>query len=745
MLETVKVPKEFEPLFLKAEEYVSKYFKLKKEDPTKGMLEIFGERYVLVRAASMSVDFFETVKKLYNDKGEEEANNIARSFLFDLAHAIGKADAKNFHVKMGLKDPIEKLSAGPIHFAYSGWAFVDIFPESRPSPDENYYLIYDHPFSFEADSWEKAGKRSDFPVCVMNAGYSSGWCEESFGIPLVAAEILCRAKGDGVCRFIMAHPSKIEEYIQKYIKKEPELVKKITKYETPGFFKRKEMEEERNQAEKKLQKAAQEWQTTFDSISDLVSLHDKDFNLLRVNKAYAAAFKKKPEELIGNKCYGLVHETKGPSPDCPFKKVLETKKTVYAEFIEPHLGIYLGVTISPIVDVKGEIIGAVHIAKNITERRLAELASKRAEEEISEAEQKFRNIFDNAFDGMLLADMESKKFVDGNRAICEMLGYSLPEIKELGVTDIHPEEDLPYVIEQFEKQARREISVAGSLPVKRKDGSIFYADVSSAPIAISGKKYLLGMFHDVTERRQFERTLREYSEKAEAANRNKTQFVSDVSHELRTPLASIKGYTSTVRSDRDMDPATREEFLKIVEEETDRLSRIIDDLLDLSRIESGRIMLKKENVDLIEVIQKGVSIIKKQAEERHLELKTELPDRMPHVLADSDKMTQVIINLLGNAIKYTKEGEISISAWEEDGQVRVEVADTGIGIDKEDLPKVFEKFQRIEKQGIEAKGTGLGLSIVKAIVEIHGGNIFAESELGKGSRFGFSIPVADNE
>jgi len=366
---------------------------------------------------------------------------------------------------------------------------------------------------------------------------------------------------------------------------------------------------------------------------------------------------------------------------------------------------------------------------------------ERAEEKISEAGKKFRAIFDGAFDGMLLADMENKKFIDGNRAICEMLGYSLPEIKELGVTDIHPEEDLPYVIEQFEKQARKEVSVAGSLPVKRKDGSIFYADVSSAPIAISGKDYLLGMFHDVTERRQSERALKDYALKVEEANQNKTQYVSDVSHELRTPLASIKGYTSTVRSDKEMDPATREEFLKIVEEESDRLSRIIDDLLDLSRIESGRIKLKKENIDLAKIISKSVETIKKQAEEKHLELKTELPEGRLYVLADSDKMTQVIVNLLGNAIKYTKEGGATISARREDGYVVVEVADTGIGIDQDDLSKVFEKFQRIEKPGIEEKGTGLGLSIVKAIVEIHGGKIFVESELGKGSKFGFSLPA----
>ena len=244
MLKTVKVPKEFEPLFARAQKFVSKYFEEREENANKGTIEIFGQRYIFVRAASMSVEFFEMIKNMYKDKSEEEALAVARSLLFDIAHAIGVADAKAFHKKMKLKNPIEKLSAGPIHFSHSGWAFVDIFPESRPTPDENYYLVYDHPYSFESDSWIKAKKKVDFPVCVMNSGYSSGWCEESFGIKLVATEILCKAKGDDHCRFIMGHPSKVAGYIQDYLKTQPQLSKKITKYEIPGFFSRKTAEDE---------------------------------------------------------------------------------------------------------------------------------------------------------------------------------------------------------------------------------------------------------------------------------------------------------------------------------------------------------------------------------------------------------------------------------------------------------------------------------------------------------------------
>ncbi len=216
VLSTVRVPAPFREPFLKAQEYVARYFADRVEDPTRSTISISGERYILVRAASMSVEFFDMVTSLYKDQGPKEARAVTNNLLFDLAHAIGKADAKSFHARMGVTDPISRLSAGPIHFAFSGWAFVEIHPESSPTPDEGYYLIYDHPFSFESDAWLKSGRRSERPVCIMNCGYSSGWCEESFGLPLVAAEVRCVACGDAHCRFIMAPPSRIEEHIARF-------------------------------------------------------------------------------------------------------------------------------------------------------------------------------------------------------------------------------------------------------------------------------------------------------------------------------------------------------------------------------------------------------------------------------------------------------------------------------------------------------------------------------------------------
>jgi signal transduction histidine kinase len=262
-LRTVSVPEPIAPLFRKAEAYVRRYFADRTEDPEHSSIVISGERYILVRAASMSVEFFDLVTSLYADRGAAEAASVAKNLLYDLAHSLGKADARAFAAKMGVTDPIEKLSAGPIHFSFAGWAFVKIYPESRPTPDTDYYLLYDHPFSFESDAWLRIGRSADFGVCVMNAGYSSGWCSESFGLPLVAAEVECRARGDAQCRFIMAPPDRIEAHLAQYVAAHGTAERShratgSTAVTVPVYFQRKRMEEALRSANELLERRVAE-------------------------------------------------------------------------------------------------------------------------------------------------------------------------------------------------------------------------------------------------------------------------------------------------------------------------------------------------------------------------------------------------------------------------------------------------------------------------------------------------------
>ena len=216
-LRSVSVPPAFEEAFRGAERYVEAWFRTFTQDPSRGVITIGGERYILVRAASMSVHFTEHIRSMYPGLEEAESIAVVNQLLFDIAQSIGENDARNFHERMGVTDPIEKMSTGPIHFAWSGWAFVEILPESRPSPDGDFYLVYDHPQSFESDAWLATGRKTTHCVCHMNAGYSSGWCTASFGRQLVAREISCRARGDEHCRFIMADPARIDDDVDRYL------------------------------------------------------------------------------------------------------------------------------------------------------------------------------------------------------------------------------------------------------------------------------------------------------------------------------------------------------------------------------------------------------------------------------------------------------------------------------------------------------------------------------------------------
>ncbi|MDG1332365.1 MAG: histidine kinase dimerization/phosphoacceptor domain -containing protein [Crocinitomicaceae bacterium] len=236
---TVIVPEHFSPLFAETEPIMREYFSDFKSNPESGEITAHGERYLLFRSDSLSYEFLDFIKQRYSDRPEEEAISIGNNFLFDNAKVTGKRDALAFHKKMKLEDPLAKLSAGPIHFAFTGWANVEILDDSVPSPDSNYFLHFKHHNSWEAQSWIKAGRTSETTVCTMNCGYSAGWCEESFDLSLTTVEVKCEARGDDACEFIMAPTDKIEELISREVE-----ISNADSIDIPVFFKRQCIEAE---------------------------------------------------------------------------------------------------------------------------------------------------------------------------------------------------------------------------------------------------------------------------------------------------------------------------------------------------------------------------------------------------------------------------------------------------------------------------------------------------------------------
>lgn len=393
VLRTVKVPDSLSAPFIKAQDYVGRYFQKKMEDPRRGIIEVGDERYILVRAASLSKEFFDLVTSLYHDRGEEQARTVAFGFLFDMAHSIGKADAKSFFSKMDVSDPVEKLSAGPIHFAYTGWAFVEIFPESNPTPDEDYYLIYDHPYSFEASEWIKSRERTDFPVCAMNAGYSSGWCEESFGVHLVAAEIQCRAKGDEHCRFIMAPPSRIKEHIARYGERFRDKPVNFGATDIPEFFQRKRLEDE-------LLKSEETVRALLNAPNDRALLLDKAGNILALNETAASALKISPEKLVGRNAFDLFPHPVSGTRRAYHEKVVRSGKSIRYEDLRD--GRCMDTTVDPVRDAQGNVARVAVVSRDMTEH-------KRMEEELRGHRDHLEDLIKERTDTLLMTNERLQK------------------------------------------------------------------------------------------------------------------------------------------------------------------------------------------------------------------------------------------------------------------------------------------------------------------------------------------------
>ncbi|MBN2408370.1 MAG: HAMP domain-containing histidine kinase [Candidatus Aminicenantes bacterium] len=227
----------------------------------------------------------------------------------------------------------------------------------------------------------------------------------------------------------------------------------------------------------------------------------------------------------------------------------------------------------------------------------------------------------------------------------------------------------------------------------------------------------------------------------------KDDFINTVSHELRTPLSITKEAVSLVLEKVQGDinePQT--EILTIAKNNIERLARIINGLLDVSKIESGKIELRKEDVEFQPLIREVVRSFDAKAREKGIEWRLSLPERTIVAYADEDKLAQIFINLIDNAVKFTSTGFIEIRAGEKDGQLECSIRDSGIGIAADDLPKIFDRFTQFgRKDGPGEKGTGLGLSIVKGLVEIHGGEIRVESAAGKGTDVTFALPLLSFE
>ena len=388
------------------------------------------------------------------------------------------------------------------------------------------------------------------------------------------------------------------------------------------------------------------------------------------------------------------------------------------------------------------------ICQNVTEQDRANAELARAREQLRTSEERYRRLFEQNPQPMVAYDRETLEIVTVSNAMVAAYGYSREELHSMTIMDLVLPEDVDNLrsyLAGHPDGSRPELpGTQAGYPSRRrhKDGTVIEVDVTSENVELDGRECRLALYTDVTERNKAVAALAVARDQAVSASSMKSAFLANMSHEIRTPMNAVIGMNELLL-DTELDDEQR--FLaEQAAQSGELLLAIINDILDVSKIEAGRLELEDADFDLHALIEQACSATGVQARKRGLRLdQTIAPDVPRHVHGDAGRLRQVLTNLLSNAAKFTAEGEISVRvAATPDALVRIEVSDTGIGIDQAVLADMFEPFTQADPSTTRVfGGTGLGLAIARQLVELMGGTIGGQSEPGRGSSFWFELPL----
>jgi PAS domain S-box-containing protein len=483
-----------------------------------------------------------------------------------------------------------------------------------------------------------------------------------------------------------------------------------------------------------------------ESAEDAIITKTLDSIITSWNKGAERVFGYTAEEAIGKPVTILIPEDHPDEEPSIIARLRRGERIEHYETVRVRKDgslVDISLTVSPIKGPDGRIIGASKIARDITARKRAEEALRRSERELSD-------FFESAVVGLHWVGPDGT-ILRANRAELEMLGYSREEYVGRNIAEFHV--DAESIKDMLRRLRAGEVLHEYEARMRCKDGSIRHVLVDSSVMWEGGKfKHTRCFTRDITDRKRAEQELerlleseRKARREAEEASRLKDEFIATVSHELRTPLTAIMGWTRMLR-DGLLDPETATKALEAVDRNAKSQAQLIEDLLDISRIASGKMHLELKPVAPSAVINSAVEAVRPTALAKGIRIQLVVDPEAGPVTGDYERLQQVVWNLLSNAVKFTPPGgRVEARLERVNGRVEITVSDTGQGIGPEFLPHVFERFRQADSSITRAHGgMGVGLSIVRSIVEMHGGTVRAASEgVGRGATFTVSLPLAE--
>ena len=481
--------------------------------------------------------------------------------------------------------------------------------------------------------------------------------------------------------------------------------------------------------------------------SAAVFITDPDGDIEYVNERFVEITGYTMEEALGQNPRLLKSGLHEPEFYTDVWETLTNGETWHGEFRNRHKDgslYWASAALSPIRDSRGKTTHYVAIEDDIT-------AEKEAADEIRAKEERFRTLLAN-LPGTVYRCLHDEQWTMGfiSEQVEDLTGY--PASDFLGNTVrtfdsvIHPE-DRETVAKEVEEAVSSKSPWTIQYRVVHRDGSIHWVGERGRAIHREDGQtdYLDGVIIDITKEKEMEAQVKVAMEQAEEANRAKSDFLSSMSHELRTPLNGVLGYAQILQRDKEATPKQKENLTSIINC-GDHLLSLINDVLDLSKIEAGRMDLDEAPCDLNQLIRSISDIVAERARSKDLDFETEVSPEVPRgIVADAPKLRQILVNLLGNAVKFTSEGAVRLKVAEtRDRKLAFEVIDTGVGMTPEEAAVVFDPFKQVEA-GKAAGGTGLGLAISLQLVEKMGGSLDLETEKGKGSCFRLTLPLNEVE